>query len=85
MCLATTRSQERRFEWAMTQGTVDLLAAVLRRAETVFRDVDPFCMPAEHAAYLLAEMREQTRLAGAQDSYPFLPMRCQHPEEDVAA
>ena len=78
-------AEERRFAWALSQGQIDLLAAVLYRAENTFRAVDPYNLSAERANELLTEMREQTCQAGAEDPFPFLPMRCGRPDRVVAA
>ena len=74
-----------RFPWVLSQEQVDLLGSVLYRAESTFRAVDPYSLAAERAHELLTEMRRECCRAGAQDPYPFLPLRCELPEEDVAA
>jgi hypothetical protein len=66
---------EQRFPWSLTQERIDLLAAVLYKAETVFSIVDPSCVAAERTACLLTEFREECcQCAGAADPFPDMPM-----------
>ena len=70
---------------SLSQEAIDVLAVVLYRAENVFRAVDPFCEVAERTSNVLTELRQECTRAGAQDPFPFLPMRCEHPDGTVAA
>jgi hypothetical protein len=67
--------QEQRFPWLLTQERIDLLAAVLYKAETVFSIVEPGCLSAEHTACLLTELREECcQRAGGADPFPDMPL-----------
>ena len=63
------------FSWNLTQERIDLLAALLHRAELVFDTASPGCIAAERAASLLTDLREQCCIgAGAQDPCPDRPL-----------
>jgi hypothetical protein len=63
------------FPWALTQERIDLLAAILYKAETVFNIVEPGCLAAERTACLLTDLREECcQCAGAADPFPDMPL-----------
>jgi hypothetical protein len=67
--------QEQRFPWALTQERIDILAAVLFKAETVFNIVEPGCLAVEQTACLLTELREECcQRAEAADPFPDMPL-----------
>jgi hypothetical protein len=71
----SNEKQEQRFPWSLTQEHIDLLAAVLYKAETVFSIVEPGCIAAERTACLLTELREECcQRAGAADPFPDMPL-----------
>jgi hypothetical protein len=71
----SSAKQEQRFPWALTQERIDVLAAVLYKAETVFGNVEPGGVAAERAACLLTDLREACcQHAGAADPFPDMPL-----------
>lgn len=68
-------SQEQSFPWPLTQERLDLLAAVLYKAETIFNVVDSGCLAAERAACLLTDLREKCcQVAGADAPFADMPL-----------